>query len=370
MKILFVTTVSNTINAFLLPQIEMLVKQGHSVHISCNVVNPLSSNLYESGCRIYNVPLSRSPLSYSNIVAYRKLRSIIRANSYDVIHCHTPVAAFFSRIACIRLRRKGLKVIYTSHGFHFFRGAPLKNWLIYYPLEKACSYFTDIIVTINREDYQFALYHLNSKAIYYIPSIGIDMEKYSLVQVDRIAKRKSLNVPADSFVVLSVGELNSNKNHQAIIKALSLLKYNNIYYVICGNGDRRRSLQLLARRLGIEDRVILLGYRNDVNEIYRCADIFAFPSRREGLGLAAIEAMASGLPIITSNVHGINDYSIDGQTGFKCAANDYRALASAIEKLYFDKDLRSRMGNYNQEKAKSFDLSISLRLMEGIYRSL
>lgn len=369
MRILYVTTISNTVNAFLVPHIKMLVMQGNCVDIACNVQKPISSELTELGCKVKNIPFQRSPIRIDNLHAYRQLKSIVSEKEYDIVHCHTPVASFETRIACRKLRKNGLKVIYTAHGFHFFKGAPLLNWILYYPAERLCSHMTDAIITINKSDFQFAKKHLKAKQIRYIPGTGVNTEKLYSVVSSRLAKRRELGIPDDAFVILSTGELNDNKNHQVILRALA---WTNLHfdYLICGEGYRGDDLDRLAARLGIRNNVKLLGYRQDIAEICMASDVFAFPSKREGLGLAAIEAMSCGLPIVTSDVHGINDYSENGITGFKCPPNDAGAFADAIMKLYSDPVLRKRIGESNIETAKKYDISESVRAMAKIYQEV
>ncbi len=358
MKILYVTTVSNTINAFLLPQIRLLVELGHHVDVAFSIVQPVSDELQLLGCQIIRVPFQRMPLHRGNIIAVNMLRELIQINSYDIVHTHTPVASACTRIAC----RKNLKtiVIYTAHGFHFYKGAPLLNWLIFYPIEKWLSQYTDILFTINHEDYERARSKLHAKKTAYLPGIGFQYEKFANVQIDRQKKRDSIGVPQNAFVLLTVGELNKNKNQSTIIRAIARLKNPNIFYVICGVGKMEDNLHKLVKSEGIEKNVIFLGFRQDINEICKCCDVFAFPSYREGLGIAALEAMAVGLPIMTSNIHGIVDYSDNNQTGFSCAPNDIAAFSKAIQILHSDRMSCKKMGDYNREFVKKYDCEHSL----------
>lgn len=311
MKILYVTTISLTMNSFFKPHIEMLVQEGHQVDIACNYRDLALDDLYNVlGCTAYQIDFSRSPLSLDNIKAYGQLKKIMEKGDYDIVHCHTPNASVITRLVCRKFRKKnGLKVFYTAHGFHFYKGSPKLNWMIYYPIEKFCSRFTDKLITINQEDYKLAKDKFKAKEVHYVPGVGIDLSKFENVQVDRNAKRREIGVPEDSFLLLSVGELNENKNHQIIIKALAKLNNPKIHYAIAGVGDKREYLIDLANELGISEQVHLLGYRKDIPELNYSADVFCFPSIREGLGLAAIEAMACGLPVIVAKNRGTVDLS-------------------------------------------------------------
>jgi glycosyltransferase involved in cell wall biosynthesis len=309
----------------------------------------------------------RSPLTRDNYSAYKKLKKLIIEKNYDVVHTHTPVASVCARLACRNL--DNVKVIYTAHGFHFFNGAPLKNWLIYYPVERWLARYTDILITINKEDYSRAQ-TLKAKKVAYIPGVGLDTKKFGRVVVDKSAKRRELGVPDDAFVLLSVGELNKNKNHETIIKAVAKLNNPKVYYIICGSGSRKHYLNELAKNLGLEKQVKLLGFRNDIAEICKSADIFAFPSHREGLGIAALEAMAAGLPIVTAHIHGIIDYSVDGITGYTCNPADVDGFAKSIDKLLKCPEKRLAMAAHNIEAVKAFDISNVSKRMQEIYSGI
>ena len=371
MKILYVTTISLTMNSFFKPHIKMLVEQGHKVDIACNFSDLELNGLYrELGCGFYQIDFSRSPLSLDNLKAYKQLKEVIKNGGYDIVHCHTPNAAVITRLVCRKLRKKNkLKVFYTAHGFHFYKGAPKLNWLVYYPVEKLCSRFTDKLITINQEDYELAKSKFKAKEVCYVPGVGIDLSRFENVEVDRREKRREIGVPEDAFLLVSVGELNENKNHQVIIRAMAKLGNPNIHYAIAGVGDKKEYLEELAQTLGVSDRLHLLGYRRDIPELNTAADAFCFPSHREGLGLAAIEAMACGLPIITSNVHGINDYSIDGVTGYKCSPTDAEGFASAIEKLLKNRDLIEKTNSSNKEYIKKYSINEIVPKVKFIYQS-
>jgi glycosyltransferase involved in cell wall biosynthesis len=294
------------------------------------------------------------------------LKAVIENGNYDVVHCHTPNASVITRLACRKIREKtGLKVFYTAHGFHFYKGAPKLNWMVFYPIEKFCSRFTDKLITINQEDYQLANSKFHTREVCYVPGVGIDLSRFKNVQVDRADKRREIGVPEDAFLLLSVGELNENKNHQVIVRALATLKDSNVHYAIAGVGNKQDFISALARELGVADQVHLLGYRNDIPELNYTADAFCFPSLREGLGIAAIEAMACGLPLITSNVHGINDYSTEGITGYKSTPKNTADFAKAIQKLLEDPNMREKMGQHNKIAAGKYEVNaINLLLKE------
>lgn len=370
MRILYVTTVGITMG-FFKSFIKQLIDEGHTVEIATNETeSKVADCYYEWNCSIHHIDCSRSPLNKGNFRAIGQIRSLVEKNQYDIVHCHTPIAAMCTRIACRKLRNKGIKVFYTAHGFHFYKGAPLKNWLIYYPIEKICSRWTDVLITINQEDYVLAQRKLKAKQVEYVPGVGIDVAWFRDAKIDKIAKRMELGIPHDAFLLASVGELNTNKNHQIIIRAMSKLDRSDVHYIIAGMGESKERLISLAEELGISDRVHLLGYRTDVNEIYKASDVCCFVSLREGLGLAAIEGMASGLPLITTDIRGINDYSLDGITGFKCSADDIDGFSKAISTLVLSHELRFQMGQQNKEVAARYDVSVINRTMKNLYDSI
>lgn len=374
-KALITASVFGFIGSFEKSNIKILLEQGYEVHVATNMSKDLKAfgdtgQLDGIDVIKHQISYSRSPLSLQTIKSYKAIKKLIQEENFDLIHCHTPVAAMLTRLAARKARKKGTKVIYTAHGFHFFKGAPILNWLIYFPVEYICSFFTDILITINQEDYRLAQRVMNAKKVEYIPGVGIDVEKFKSVRVDKFKKRKDLGIPEDAIMLLSVGELNKNKNHEIIIEAISKINDSTIYYCIAGQGELESYLTSKIKSLKLEERVKLLGFRKDVGQLYHTADIFCFPSLREGLGLAAIEAMACGLPLITSNIHGINDYSENYKTGFKCQRENINEITNAITILMESKEKRQKISIYNKEKANDFSIRIVKQRMKNLYELL
>ena len=366
MKILYVTTVSMTMG-FFPKHIKMLLNEGHSVEIATNCEQPVPEIYNTLGCKVHDIPFSRSPFCKDNLKAYKMFKQLVETEHYDIVHTHTPNASMIVRLACRKVRKLGTRVFYTAHGFHFFKGAPLKNWLMYYPIERFCARFTDVLITINKEDYALAEKKMPAKKVCYVPGVGIDLSKIQSVECDRNEVRKSIGVPEDCVLLLSIGELNVNKNHQVVVKALAKLHNKNVHYAVAGVGDQKGNLLNLAKKLGIEHQFHLLGYRTDVPAIAKSADIFCFMSHREGLGMAAMEAMACGLPLLTSNVHGINDYSENEKTGYKCNPNDVVELTNKMKLLITSKELRLLYGNTNKEIVKKYSIEKILSDIRRIY---
>lgn len=367
MKILYITTVGGTMN-FFKDFIRTLIDKGNKVDIATNERDyPIPACYREWGCNIYHIDTSRSPLDFGNFKAIKQIRKIVIENKYDIVHCHTPIAAMCTRIACRKVRKSGTRVIYTAHGFHFYKGAPKKNWLVFYPVEKLCARLTDVLITINREDCEFAKRKLRAGRVEYIPGVGVDIDKISSVEVDKAAKKEFFGIPADSPLLLSVGELNENKNHELILRALASVRDSRVHYAIAGKGSLERHLMSLSRELGLEDRVHLLGYREDVYEFYRIADVFVHPSYREGLPVSVIEAMASGLPVVASKIRGNEDLIEEGG-GFLLSPQDEDGFADAIEKLISSGSLRRKMGEYNREAVRKYSTEPVCEALLEIYK--
>ena len=370
-KVLFVATVVKThIMEFHIPYLKMFKEMGWETAVAAR-------NDYENpaDCVIpycdtyYNIPFERNPLKPGNLKAYKELKHIIDEGEYDIIHCHTPVGAMLTRLAAKQARKKGTKVFYTAHGFHFYKGAPAINWILYYPVEKWLSRYTDVLITINKEDYERAKTFKAGK-VCYVPGVGIDLKKFNVGYVNKEQKRKENGVSANDFVLLSVGELIPRKNHEVVIRALSVLKQrdklNHIEYVICGRGAYEADLKKLAEELGVADHIHFLGYRNDISEICNCADLFVFMSRQEGLPVALMEAMACGLPAVCSNIRGNTDLIEDGVTGL-LANNTPEEVAESISEMKSDTALRNRVASAALQKIKQFDLSSVEDEMTKIY---
>jgi glycosyltransferase involved in cell wall biosynthesis len=373
-KVLFVATVVKThIMEFHIPYLKMFKEMGWETAVAAR-------NDYENpaDCVIpycdtyYNVPFERNPLKPGNLKAYKELKHIIDEGEYDIIHCHTPVGAMLTRLAAKQARKQGTKVFYTAHGFHFYKGAPAINWILYYPVEKWLSRYTDVLVTINKEDYERAKTFKAGK-VCYVPGVGIDLKKFNVGYVNKEQKRKEIGVSSDDFVLLSVGELIPRKNHEVVIRALSVLKQrdklSHIEYVICGRGAYEADLKKLAEELGVADHIYFLGYRNDISEICNCADLFVFMSHQEGLPVALMEAMACGLPAICSNIRGNTDLIEDGVCGL-IVASTAEDVAVAVMQMWENPEMRYGMATAALSAVKKFDLiSVEMKMKE-IYESV
>jgi len=360
MRILYVTTVPGTMK-FFLAHFKVLIEEGHTIELACNCGYNIPDSIHELGSVIHNIPFSRSPFSRGNIAAIKELKNLVKANKYDIVHTHTPNASACVRLACRNLRKHGLKVFYTAHGFHFYKGAPLKNWLIYYPVEWLLAHWTDKLITINQEDYTLAQKCMHAKEVLYLPGVGIDLTRFGGSAMDKDRKRKELDIPINATLLISVGELNKNKNHEIVIKAI---KDMDVHYIIVGNGDKREYLQNLIDDEGLTGRVKLLGYRSDVKDLYITSDIFAFPSFREGLSVALMEAMASGLPCVVSRIRGNIDL-IDENGGALFDPHSVEECRNAINKVLSNNSVK--FDAYNANKIRQFGNLNVLEEIKNIY---
>ena len=361
-RILIVCTTDSMIWNFLIPHIKELEQKGFYVECACSITGDFYKNLVEiHGIKMNEIPFVRSPYSLKNLDALKKLCKLIKEKKFDTIFCHEPVGGVMGRVAGRKYR---CKVIYMAHGFHFYKGAPVKNWLLYYPVEKFCAHLTDVLITINKEDHDLAQKKMKAKCVKYVPGVGIDLQKYSQSTIAKAAKRREFGIPEDAVVLLSVGELNSNKNHETIIRAIADM---DVYYMIAGDGDLRQHLQNVIDTLGACDRVKLLGYRCDVKDLYRAADIFVFPSFREGLSVALMEAMASGLPCIASKIRGNVDLIENNKGGFLCDPQNDTEFAVKLNTLASNTELREKMGRHNLIYVQKFSVETAINEMCRIY---
>ena len=330
--------------------------------------------LKKKNIKFYQVDFnSKKTISINNLKSYIQLKRIIKKNNFLLIHCHTPISGVITRLASIKARKKGTKVIYTTHGFAFTDNSSKKTWLLYYPIEKICSLFCDAIITINNEEYKNAS-KMYCKRVYLIHGVGLDINKFKNVKVEKNEYRNKIGISKDTYMILSVGELTPRKNHQIIIKAIGRIPdKNKITYVICGtevvSSKIKDNLKELAHMNNVN--LILLGHRTDIYKIYKCADLAVLPSVREGLGMAGLESIASGLPIVASDVQGIREYVIDGKNGFLSSPYDIDKFKENIIKVMnmSINDIRE-MTAISAEIVKRFSKEVSCEEMKKIYNEL
>ena len=281
---------------------------------------------------------------------------------FALIHCHTPVAGVLTRFAARALRGKGCRIIYTAHGFHFFKGAPFVNWLVFYTAEWICSWLTDVLITINKEDYFLAKKRFHAKEIQYVPGVGVNTDKINLCNPNKKIIRRNLGLSDDEKMIVSVGELNSNKNHEAVIRALGKIADTRIHYFIAGNGELGEYLKEIANEVGINNNFHLLGYRTDVIELNMTADLYCHPSYREGLSVALMEAIAAGTRVACSDIRGNRDLAEDCANVVLFDPHNIDNIASVIVSS-MNRDVASNDG------IEKYSLNVVQERMRTIYCS-
>ena len=359
MSKILLTATNAMIFHFLVPHIEKLLEMGHYVEIASTALEGyddlLRNRIKKKPVKISYIRLNRSPFSLSNYKGIIDLKRIIDNDSFDLIWTNEPVMSIATRLAARSARKKGTKVVYMVHGFHFFDGSSKGSWLIFYPIERIMAKFADYLITINKEDFNRGK-SFGFKDVFYVHGVGLDTKRFREASVDRSLKRKEIGIPNNVIMLLSVGELGTRKNHEVVIRALGELKDKDIHYAICGEGVLEDYLKNLCKELGIAENVHFLGYHRDIPEICKAADIYVFPSQREGLGIGALEGMASGLPLISSYVNGIRDYTEDGVTGYTIQPHNIEGYVMAIRKLADNTGDRARFGSHNMIAAQKFEV--------------
>lgn len=378
-RVLMLASVASMIDQFNMPNIVLLQKLGYEVDVACNFIEgntcsdervaELKQKLQDMHVHCYQIDFARNIKHMGqNMKALWQVEALMKQNTYEFCHCHSPIGGVVARIAGHRTRTK---VIYTAHGFHFYQGAPVMNWLVYYPVEKMLSRWTDVLITINHEDYKLAKKKFKMKKLTYVPGIGIDTQRECLSQKEKEEKRKELGIPQDAFLITNAAEFTPNKNQKTVIEAIEQLHNPNIYFVMCGIGEKKAELEQYVKEHGLEEHIRFVGFRNDLHEILQTSDCFVLSSFREGLSVALMEAMAEGLPVVCGRIRGNVDLIKDGKGGILVSPENKEDYEAAFRKLYEmkHKELAAfqRMGHINAENVKSFGRSAVERLMENMY---
>ncbi len=320
----------------------------------------------------YDVCIQRSPYSLKNFTAYRQLKRIIDENDYDLIHCHTPMGSILARLAGRAAQKRGTKIMYTSHGFHFYDGAPKLNWLIYFPIERFMARYSDTLVTINDEDYDRARrYGMYRSRIYRIDGVGVNLSRFHpRGETERRSYREQLRLGNDDFVVLYVAQFAPDKNHRSLIAQIPTLLEHipSLKVVFAGSGPMMEHAKAQVAHLGLKEIVRFLGRRYDVEMLCNMSDIHVSPSIREGLGMSNIEAMASGLPLVITDIRGHRNVCVDGVNGLLFNINHPEELTQHIIRFYDDPELRKTISRQNIRDAQRFSVDKIVKVMAEIYR--
>lgn len=356
-----------TLTNFSKPPLTVALEMGFDVIYGAQRANPEELEC-DLPVRLYDAHTYRSITAFKdNKIAYDNLNKVLRENDVEVIHCNTPVGGMIGRI-CGR-KHKVKKIIYTAHGFHFYKGAPLFNRTVLKWAELLMARWTDAIITINREDYEAAHKFKLKKGgkVYFVHGVGIDLQAFEGLSHLRDQKRQELGLKDDDIMLISMGDLVARKNYPAAIRAIAKANDPRLHYMICGRGTDLESLQNLAKELGVEEQIHFLGFRTDVKELLTGADIFLFTTRQEGLPRSMMEAMASGLPCVASAIRGNVDLVENGVNGFTCQTDDVDGYAAAIERIVADPQLRQTMRKNNLEKIRKYDVNVVQQELREIY---
>lgn len=367
-KILLLSTTDNMIGNFMIPHIKRMQEQGAEIHCACNK-RGFHFDLVkeETGAIMHDIYLTRFPFNPKLIKGYNALKKLHKEYSFDLIHCMQPVGGVMGRMLAKKFK---LPCIYVAHGFHFYKGAPLANRLIYKTIEKYCSKFTTSLVTMNEEDYE-ASKLMKAKNTYKINGIGIDLSKYKTDEgFNKSEFRKTLGLSDDDFVMVSIGELNENKNTLMLLDVVKEIKDEKFKYLICGEGPLKEDFEKKIKEYGLENRVQLLGFRRDVPSILNSVNLYVMPSIREGLSKAMMEAMAYGLPVVASKIRGNVDLIGENEGGILVPATDVNGFKEAIETLKSNAELNKSYGKRNLEFIKNFSIETVLTQMDEVYKEL
>jgi glycosyltransferase EpsD len=366
-RVLFVATVDRGhILKFHIPYLKYFKDKGFEVHVACagNADIPYCDKKYE-------LPFERSPFKFSNYKAYSELKKIVNENNYSLIHCHTPMGAVIGRMASKAVRKKGTKVLYTAHGFHFYKGASIINWLLFYPIEKYLSSYTDCLITINNEDFQNVIKkNFKAKAVELVFGVGINLTKFQPPKaVEKAELRKKFGYKQDDFILFYPADLNHNKNQKLLINGIERLKSRipNVKLLLAGEGPLEEQYKKMVEEKGVVENIHFLGFRVDIPELIKIADLSVSASKREGLPVNVMEAMATGLPLVVSNCRGNRDLVVDGENGFVFENETISGFVDAVWKLYDSELLRQKFGHANIERVKQYSLASILNKMDTIY---
>ncbi len=369
-KILYTATVLSHICQFHLPHMKALQEQGWEIHVATHDNLAVKNGLQLKYCdKFIEIPFNRSPKSLDNFRAYSHLKKLLEENHYDMILCNTPVASVITRLAAKEARRKGTRVIYMAHGFHFFKGSPRTNWRVLYPIELYMSKYCDLLITVNDEDYALAKQKFSTRTqIAHIHGIGVDEERYHPVEEpERNAMREAEGLSLDDFVVLCTGELNENKNQKTLIAAVAMLteKMPNLKVLLAGNGPKEQELWEQIKAEHLESIVRLIGYRTDLEQVVPAVDLVVSCSYREGMPLNIVEAMLCKKPVVASHNRG-HDELVTERTGILVSPDDAAGFAEAIRRLADNDEDRKSLGECGVIRARPYTVSAVRQELLGV----
>lgn len=380
MRALMFASVASMVDLFNRDNMDMLEELGCKVDVAANFTegsvyskeqaDAFAIEMKKAGREVIDVPIPRSMYNIKDMVKTIKiLRKHMSVKHYDIVHCQSPIGGVLCRIACAPYRKEGMKVLYYAHGFHFFKGADLFYWLVFYNIEKLCAHLTDCLITLNKEDYTRAAENFKTE-VCYMKGVGLDLQEIYDVPVDRNGVRKELGLSEDTKIIVSVSELSRRKNCMTCLQAFAKAGRNDAVLLFLGIGEQMDMLKEEAKKLGVSDKVIFAGFRNDVIRIMKASDVYIFSSKQEGLPVSLMQAMACKLPVLVSRIRGNTDLIENKKQGFMFSYDNSDAYAKGINKLLDNPKLCKRMGDVNGEVIKGYDKEPVNKMMKDLYIKL
>lgn len=368
-KILFVATVQSHIMNFHVPYLEYWANRGYEVHVATkmNKKEYKETELILGYVKWNQIDFDRNPFSKYSIIALKQLMQLMKANEYELVHVHTPVGSILGRLAAKLTGTKN--IVYTAHGFHFYKGAPIMNWLVYYPIEKFMARWTDSIITINQEDYLLAKKKFKTRKngnVFKVDGVGIDLNKYKTTDTEAKDFKSTIGINRDDFVVSIIGELNNNKNHMQLIKSVEKLKekHKNLKCLIVGNGENEKTIREYIENKSLNESILLLGFRRDIPNILSITDVVVSMSKREGLPKNIMEAMAAGKAIIGTEIRGNKDLIKDHSNGYLVEIDDINKTSEYIEKLMLNKSIVDEFSKQSISYAQKYDIKTVIKYVD------
>lgn len=369
-KVLLVATVQSHIAQFHRPLAELLHEHGYEVHVAArNNLAEKNGLALDFVDKVFDIPFSRSPKSFDNIRAYSLLKKIVNGGQYEVVHCNTPMGGIVARLAAINARKRRTKVFYTAHGFHFYKGAPAKNWLVYYPIERLFSRLTDTLITITHEDFKLAARQFHCR-VAHIHGVGVDNQRYYRVsKEEKTRQRKAMGYAQGQKLILCIGELNANKNQKMAIRMMHRIvaRYPDALLLLAGNGPCRQDLEDFIQQEGLCNHVHMIGYVTNLQDYQHIIDVQVCCSKREGLPLNVVESMLSGNAVVASMNRGHKELIHDGNNGFLVDVDDDEGMADRILALLGDQNLRTAIERNALEFGKLYTFASVKKELASIY---
>lgn len=365
-RILYTASTDLHILTFHIPYLKWFKEHGYEVHVASRGSSSVDYCDFK-----YDIPFVRSPIHIENLKAFRMLRKLINSNEYDLIHCHTPIGGVLTRIAAASISNKNIPVFYTAHGFHFYEGAPLYSWLLYYPIEKLLSFFTLSLITINKEDFNLANARFNCK-VFKIHGIGIDESRFKLEETDKKTLRKKHGFSEDDFILIYIAEFISRKNHKFIIDACSDLskEIDTLKVIFLGKGVLMEDMKQRVYHKCINNVFYFKGFQRKLEEYIRLSDVAISSSLQEGLGLGLAECMYCGLPVIATEDRGHRELVVQGENGYLFKQGDRDQFSRYVSELYLNVKKRLEMGRNAFQRSLKFSLAKTVKEMEDIYQEI